>query len=70
MLDRGEKIELLVDKTEKLETDAFRFKKQSTRLKHQMWWQNAKFMLLIVAVLALFIYFVCGLACGFTLKNC
>ncbi len=31
VLDRGEKIELLVDKTEGLAGDAFRFKKQSTR---------------------------------------
>ena len=42
VLDRGEKIELLVDKTEGLAGDAFRFKKQSTRLKQQMWAKNMK----------------------------
>ena len=42
VLDRGEKIELLVDKTEGLAGDAFRFKKQSTRLKQQMWVKNMK----------------------------
>ncbi len=42
VLDRGEKIELLVDKTEGLSGDAFRFKKQTTRLKQQMWVKNMK----------------------------
>lgn len=42
VLDRGEKIELLVDKTEGLAGDAFRFKKQSSRLKHAMWVKNMK----------------------------
>jgi vesicle-associated membrane protein 7 len=42
VLERGEKIELLVDKTDALQGDAFRFKKQSRRLKQAMWLKNAK----------------------------
>eukprot|EP00854_Cymbomonas_tetramitiformis_P022307 gene22307-26909_t len=42
VLDRGEKIELLVDKADNLQGDAFRFKKSAVRLKHAQWWNNAK----------------------------
>ena len=37
VLQRGEKIELLVDKTENLNQQAFRFKRQSTVLRRTMW---------------------------------
>mmetsp|Transcript_9047 Transcript_9047/g.33267 ORF Transcript_9047/g.33267 Transcript_9047/m.33267 type:complete len:217 (-) Transcript_9047:634-1284(-) len=42
VLDRGEKIELLVDKTDQLQGDAFRFKRRGIQLKRQMWWKNIK----------------------------
>jgi hypothetical protein len=48
VLERGEKIELLVDKTEVLDQHAFKFKKQSRQLKRSMWWKNAKLMILII----------------------
>eukprot|EP00286_Rhodomonas_abbreviata_P017870 CAMPEP_0181323948 /NCGR_PEP_ID=MMETSP1101-20121128/20076_1 /TAXON_ID=46948 /ORGANISM="Rhodomonas abbreviata, Strain Caron Lab Isolate" /LENGTH=189 /DNA_ID=CAMNT_0023432047 /DNA_START=149 /DNA_END=715 /DNA_ORIENTATION=+ len=37
VLKRGEKIELLVDKTDNLNQQSIRFKKHSTQLKHAMW---------------------------------
>ena len=37
VLQRGEKIELLVDKTEQLSVSARRFQKQSKELKNVMW---------------------------------
>lgn len=42
VLERGEKIELLVDKTDNLNQQAFRFKKQSTYLRRALWWKNCK----------------------------
>jgi vesicle-associated membrane protein 7 len=50
-LQRGEKIELLVNKTETLSNNAFKFKKSSTALKRAMWWKNIKLILLIVVIL-------------------
>jgi hypothetical protein len=38
VLDRGDKIELLVDKTDTLRADAFRFKRTTREVKGQMWW--------------------------------
>ena len=53
VLERGEKIELLVDKTERLDQQAFKFKRQSQALKRSMWCKNAKVTALIVFVVAL-----------------
>ena len=49
VLERGEKIELLVDKTDKLNQQAFKFEKQSKRLKSAMWWKNVKMTIFLVA---------------------
>jgi vesicle-associated membrane protein 7 len=44
VLERGEKIELLVDKTDALQGEAFRFKRQARQLKQQLWWRNIRLM--------------------------
>lgn len=50
VLERGERIELLVDKTDNLNQQAFAFKKRSTQLKRAMWWKNTKIMAMICLV--------------------
>jgi vesicle-associated membrane protein 7 len=70
VLDRGEKIELLVDKTESLAGDAFRFKKQATRVKHAQWVKNMKLTVVAVCVAVLILYFLIGMVCGFSLRYC
>ena len=45
VLARGEKIELLVDKTEALNQSAKKFQKASKSLKNAMWWKNVKMWL-------------------------
>jgi hypothetical protein len=49
-MGRAEKIDLLVGKTESLNQQAFRFKKQSGNLKSAMWWRNMKLNCLILAI--------------------
>lgn len=63
VLERGEHIDLLVDKTENLESEALRFKKRSGKLKNRMWWQNQKMCMIltlvavvIIAILAIIIW--------------
>ncbi|KAB2600465.1 vesicle-associated membrane protein 726 [Pyrus ussuriensis x Pyrus communis] len=59
VLDRGEKIELLVDKTDNLRSQAQDFRTQGTKMKRKMWLQNMKMKLIVVAILvviALIIY--------------
>ncbi|GAB4830364.1 hypothetical protein Ancab_020002 [Ancistrocladus abbreviatus] len=50
VLDRGEKIELLVDKTENLRSQAQDFKKQGTQVKRKMWVQNMKMKLIVAGI--------------------
>jgi len=40
VLERGEKLELLVDKTDQLQTQAFQFHKSSKKLHSAMWWKK------------------------------
>ncbi|KAF9148686.1 hypothetical protein BG015_009571 [Linnemannia schmuckeri] len=65
VLERGERIELLVDKTDNLNQQAFAFKKRSTQLKRTMWWKNTKLTIILTAVIVFFIYLIICSACGF-----
>ncbi|KAF2575819.1 hypothetical protein F2Q70_00006308, partial [Brassica cretica] len=42
VLDRGERLELLVDKTANMQGNTFRFRKQARRFRSVMWWRNVK----------------------------
>jgi len=55
VLDRGDKIEVLVDKTESMQAMSFDFKKNTTKLKRKMWWQNKKMCLVLIFVLLLIV---------------
>ncbi|KAG0216691.1 hypothetical protein BGX33_012284 [Mortierella sp. NVP41] len=65
VLERGERIELLVDKTDNLNQQAFAFKKRSTALKRTMWWKNTKLTVILTSVIILLIYLIICSACGF-----
>lgn len=52
-LARGEKMELLADKTDHLAFEADRFMKTGRELRRTMWWQNMKIKLIIAAVIIL-----------------
>eukprot|EP00026_Physarum_polycephalum_P011182 Phypoly_transcript_11387.p1 GENE.Phypoly_transcript_11387~~Phypoly_transcript_11387.p1 ORF type:complete len:309 (+),score=50.99 Phypoly_transcript_11387:57-983(+) len=71
VLERGERIELLVDKTENLNQNAFKFKKASTQLKRSMWWKNVKIMIILAVVIIAVVYFIVAMACkGLLFQNC
>ncbi|GAW25999.1 putative vesicle-associated membrane protein 7 [Rosellinia necatrix] len=55
LLERGERIDLLVDKTDRLGGSAREFRVRSRGLKRQMWWKNIKLMAMLVVVLALIV---------------
>ncbi|CAG7907734.1 unnamed protein product, partial [Brassica rapa] len=50
VLDRGEKIELLVNKTEDLRSHAQDFRTQGTKIRRKMWWENMKIKLIVVGI--------------------
>jgi len=55
LLERGERIDLLVDKTDRLGGSAREFRVRSRGLKRKMWWKNVKLMALLGTVLVLII---------------
>lgn len=64
LLERGERIDLLVDKTDRLGGSAREFRVRSRGLKRQMWWKNVKLMALLIVVILLII-----VAIVITVKN-
>jgi len=53
LLERGERIDLLVDKTDRLGGSAREFRLRSRGLKRKMWWKNVKLMGLLGFVVVL-----------------
>ena len=70
VLERGEKIELLVDKTESLNHQAFRFAKGARSLRREMWLQNLKMVLCVLFVVGLAALFISMMACGADFAKC
>ncbi|KAJ0628915.1 putative Longin domain, v-SNARE, coiled-coil domain-containing protein [Helianthus annuus] len=66
VLERGEKIELLVDKTDNLRNQAQDFKKQGTKMKRKMWVENMKVKLIVFSiVVALALVVILSICPGF-----
>ncbi|KAG6022267.1 hypothetical protein E4U19_004559 [Claviceps sp. Clav32 group G5] len=55
LLERGERLDLLVDKTDRLGNSAQDFRVRSRGLKRQMWWKNVKLMGLLGLVIFLIV---------------
>lgn len=70
VLERGEKLELLVDKTDRLQQQAFKFERSSRQLKMAMWWRRIQLYLLIFLVVAIVIWLLSSIICGFDYKKC
>ena len=64
VLERGERIDLLVDKSESLNEQSFVFKKNARRLKDDMWWKNTKLILLIGGIGLCLLYLIVSSQCG------
>jgi vesicle-associated membrane protein 7 len=64
VLERGERINLLVDKTDRLGGSAHEFRVRSRGLRRKMWWKNVKLMALLVFVIMFLIYLFVGFGCG------
>jgi vesicle-associated membrane protein 7 len=59
ILSRGERIELLVDKTDTMANQATAFRRGARSVRRQMWWKNGKIMALsvLVGLVSLLIHF-------------
>ncbi|KAM1064132.1 hypothetical protein ACFX2A_028809 [Malus domestica] len=64
VLDRGERIELLVDKTENLQFQADSFQRQGRQLRRKMWLQSLQMKLMIGGGVLILIIVLWLIACG------
>jgi len=70
VLDRGEKLDLLVDKTEHLQGEAFAFRREARRARRVLWWKNVRMWLIMGGSVAAIIFFIVLLACGWNFRHC
>ncbi|RAH44855.1 synaptobrevin family protein [Aspergillus brunneoviolaceus CBS 621.78] len=64
VLERGERIDLLVDKTDRLGGSAHDFRMRSRGLRRRMWWKNVKLVVLLIVVIVFLVYLFVGMGCG------
>lgn len=69
-LARGEKLQVLVDKSEALSHSAGTFEKSSKRIRDVFWWRNAKTWLMLLALLCAVGLVITGFACKWNFKQC
>lgn len=62
--DRGEKLELLVNKTENLSNNSVAFRKGTRNLARQMFWKNIRVYIVVGLVIIFIIYVIVSMACG------
>lgn len=70
VLERGERIDLLVDKTDRLGGSARDFRVRSRGLRRKMWWKNVRLMVMMVVVIIFLVYLLVGFGCGLPGKHC
>ncbi|GFQ00461.1 vesicle-associated membrane protein 711 [Phtheirospermum japonicum] len=62
VLERGDRLELLVDKTANMQGNTLRFRKQARRFRSTVWWRNVKLTVALILLLLVIIY-VCHSFC-------
>lgn len=56
VLERNERINLLVNKTDRITTLSNSFRSNTVKVKRKMWWQKVKFWAIIILVLAILLF--------------
>lgn len=70
VLERGEQIDVLVDKSENLTLTSDSFRVQSRTLRKNLCWTNVKMKLLALVLVLILVYLLAASTCGITLKQC
>ena len=70
VLERGERIELLVDRTDQLSQQSIKFNKLGKNLKYAMCRKNVKLIIIIIIVSIIALWLILSFACGFDFHKC
>ncbi|XP_027333229.1 vesicle-associated membrane protein 711-like [Abrus precatorius] len=63
VLERGGRLELLVEKTSAMNSNSIRFKRQSRRYKNNLWWSNVRLTVALIIMFAVIIYVILVFIC-------
>ncbi|XP_078072945.1 vesicle-associated membrane protein 8 [Mustelus asterias] len=64
VLERGERLDDLIIKTDDLQATADSFQKTSTKIARKMWWKNTKMIIIIVVIVVVIIILIILIATG------
>ncbi|KAM9455294.1 vesicle-associated membrane protein 8 [Clarias gariepinus] len=64
VLERGERLDDLIEKTDDLQATADSFQKTSARVSRKYWWKNIKMMIIIGVIVSIIVLFIILLATG------
>ena len=70
VLARGEKIEILVNKTALMSETAVTMRKTATKVKRFMWWKNLKLSLVLFFVIVVILLIILFVVCGISFDKC
>lgn len=70
LLERGERINLLVSKTDRMNHNAEAFRRRTVHLRRNMWWQNVKYMTFGIFACLLTLYLLLAFVCGLFFERC
>merc|ERR1712008_31538 len=70
LLERGEKIELLVHRTEELTTQTNMFRQAAREARNRAWWQEKSYIACFIIVLLCLIMLIVFSICGITFSKC
>ena len=64
VVDRGERMELIVDRAEALSNESVRFRTGARNVRRQMWWENTKVKVVVALIVLVVIYAIVSASCG------
>lgn len=70
ILSRGERIELLVDKTDVMAGQATAFRRGARSVRREMWWKNTRILILSFFVALFLLWLLVAQFCGAGLNHC
>ncbi|KAL0559289.1 hypothetical protein IC582_003890 [Cucumis melo] len=71
VLERGDRLALLVEKTTNIQGNAVRFRRQSRRYRNTLWWRNFKLTCSLVLIFTIVLYIMLAFFCkGPLLPSC
>eukprot|EP00415_Alexandrium_ostenfeldii_P000631 UN0631 len=70
LLERGEKIDLLVERSQALQSRSSSFMRDAGRLRRNIWWKNVRLVAALVCVVIVVIFVIVMASCGITFQHC